>query len=1012
MSRLLGFILLICLFPQLSNSQTQDTIFPFEKEFNGFHVVEYQVPLINRDEGSSYPILECGYCWQCNIRTKDTIPQKYEKYRIGIVNNQYGVFSEKGEEIIAPKYDSLYQVESIIQSIFIVIKDGKYGLVEEDNKIIFPPEYDEFSTLGWGIKCHHIGGLFYVRKGEKKGLLRVDGTAKVNVQYDYVNHNYNKRECPSVRPLVCVGLEGKYGFVNEDDSAVVPIIYEDIITRRPHRKYKDKIIAKLNGKYGVIDDSNSTIIPFKYDDIEFHYLDGYEMPFAVQLNNKWGLITSTDRPLFEPKFDSIQYLKYAANGKFAFLHNGKWGVADTNGNVVIKAAFSNIEALEGDYYIYSENGKKGFINNKGETLSEPIYDEIQEVHEYWALLKKGEYNGIFNMLSGKEIIPPTYIIPWHYYGEYDLHWSVYSYTNLMFWKDSTDNYGVIDSTGKIIVPFEYDQPFDIEKWQNRIIGTKESKKYLFDLDGHLIAGQLDQIIGDNYHPDPVYCIIQKDSLYGLISPENKIVLEPQYDRIEREYDRTEYGSDSIFFEVEKNGKVGIVNKNGVFIIPCEYGYIEYLDGKFNVVKGLKTATLLYDGTIAIPFDFNISEKLSTEYSIVNFGHQSAVIDQGGNRVDKGEYSSYKKLDNNYILARKNVKKKTGRYYEFRYGLLDTNMDVHLPAIYEDISFIRNDFGYIRDTNAQYYFYDLKNGIHEKKYVEIRYFPTGYFEVEESEYVEGICDTMGEIIIAPQFEKIKYYDKTWGAVKKNGLYGFCDGEGNIIVDYKYEKVKGVYKDYVTVRLNDKYGIVTRSGETVIPYKYNKSVKFDQLSSGHAFINVESEEGHGLLDSNMIEVVPSICTKPINEFKKIGDLEYIIVETKDGQSGVFLSSGENLVPIEQHQISDSFLTTTRLFKYKKNGKVGLINSEGEIVLKPKYDMIIGDMGTYGDNFNWNNPQPCLIYQNKNKFGLLSSQGEQITPAKYNMYTVSERGVLSVIKKSKVYVVNEQGKLVKVE
>ena len=392
-------------------TQTPDTIFPFEKEFHGIHVLEYNIPPINRDEGSYYPILECGYCWQCGIRTEDTIPQKYNKYRIGIVNNLYGVFSEKGAEIIAPVYDSLHQVYAVIQSAFIVLKNGKYGLVEEDNQVIYPPVYDEFQPLSRGIKCHHIGGLFYVRKGDQKGLLRVDGTSKVKVRYDYVNFSYYEKECPSMRPLVCVGLDGKYGFVDDKDSAVVPIMYEDILTRRPHSKYKDKIIAKHNGKYGVIDNSNKTIIPFKYENIQFHDLEGYDMPLAVKLNHKWGLITSNDRPIFEPKFDSILYLEYAAAGKFAFLHNDQWGVSDTNGNVVVKATFKNIEALEGDYYIYSENNKKGFISSTGEVLSAPIYDGIQDVSKHLALVTKDQYKGIFNLRSGKEIVPPAYSSP-------------------------------------------------------------------------------------------------------------------------------------------------------------------------------------------------------------------------------------------------------------------------------------------------------------------------------------------------------------------------------------------------------------------------------------------------------------------------------------------------------------------------------------------------------------------------------------------------------------------------
>ncbi|MEX1002743.1 MAG: WG repeat-containing protein [Crocinitomicaceae bacterium] len=996
-------------------SQKQDTIFPFEKKYNGIEIIAYRVPLLNKDEGSYNPPFECEYNDRYLNRNEDDISEKPRKCRIGIVNKKYGVFSVKGEEIIAPEYDSLYQVGKLNPAVFIVRKNGKYGLVEENNKIIYPPVYDKLESVGRSSGCSHVRSLFLAQKGNKQGLLRLNGTSKVKVKYDYVNHFYTQTQCPTFRKIVCVKKDEKYGFVNDNDSAVIPFIYSDIKTTHPHPYYKDKIIAQYNGKYGVIDYQNTILIPFNYEDINFHYLDGYDMVLAVKEKVKWGLVSSGNRLIVKPKFDSIEYLIDAGEGKFAYSDNGYWGIADTNGNILIKAEFSEIQALPGDFYSYSQNGKYGFVSRYGRVLSNAIYKDIRYVSDHLALLSNDKYHGIFNMISGKEIVPPVYIIPWEYYGEYDLFWDKYLYSKQMFWKNKDDQYGVIDSSGNTLIPFEYDQPFEINSWKNRIIGEKNGKKYLFDLDGNLIAGGFDNVKADDYETADFY-ITQNNGSYGLISPSGEMLLENRYNSIRIKHDRSRNNPGPVFFEVENNGKRGIIKGNGEFIIPCEYEYISYANEAFSVVKGLKTALLNLEGETMEPLDFKVSEELSSKYREIKYGNKFAVIDQNGKRVDKGEYDYYNKIQNTYIIVTKQINagamENYRSSYKYKYGLLDTNLNIIFPAVYRDIHFYRDDFGKLCDNNFRYYFFDFINGVHEEKYVEIRQLPSGHFEVEESEYIEGICDSTGKIIIEPQFEKIKYYDGSFAAVKKNGLYGFCDGEGKMLTEYKYEAAKGIYKNFLSVGLNSKYGVVDKSGEVIVPFKYTSKVNFNHLKRGHHFIKIESTEGYGLLDSNMKEVIPPICVEPIKDFSKAGDFKYVIVSTNDGKSGVFLSNGEEFLPIKEHQVNDLFLATTGLFSYAVNGEYGLINTEEKVILKPKYDTIIGNIKGYSVNFDWNSPQPYLLFQEDKKYGVLSVDGKKIAKAVFDDFEISKIGEIILFKGSKSFLLEKNGQIRKLK
>jgi len=109
-------------------------------------------------------------------------------------------------------------------------------------------------------------------------------------------------------------------------------------------------------------------------------------------------------------------------------------------------------------------------------------------------------------------------------------------------------YGLIDTTGKVVIPIKYDG-----------IVYFESDDY-------------------NFLPELIEIVL--DDKYGLLDERGKIILPAKYDHIE------DFGDGLL--EVELNRKYGLVDGTGKIVLPIKYNEIIgfYKDDKKKVVVNL------------------------------------------------------------------------------------------------------------------------------------------------------------------------------------------------------------------------------------------------------------------------------------------------------------------------------------------------------------------------------------------------------------------------------------------
>lgn len=227
----------------------------------------------------------------------------------------------------------------------------------------------------------------------------------------------------------------------------LPFSYED--ANRFHNGFAivGEGIDYYHEKYGVINRKFEQVIPCIYDSIR-DFEDGL---FAVKKGNRafdgvWGYVDSTGKVVIPVKYNS---LKSFSDGLAAVQINDVGaGFIDRNNNIVIPLEYDYVSSFDHGVAKVSRGGYTWYINAQNEEIKLPKieYDEIMDFYKGVAIVKKHDMCGVID-ISGKEIIPT----------EYD---NIVIDKNGFIWVDLKGKWGVVSRKNKILIPIEFDCPFD------------------------------------------------------------------------------------------------------------------------------------------------------------------------------------------------------------------------------------------------------------------------------------------------------------------------------------------------------------------------------------------------------------------------------------------------------------------------------------------------------------------------------------------------------------------------
>jgi hypothetical protein len=347
-------------------------------------------------------------------------------------------------------------------------------------------------------------------------------------------------------------------------------------------------LAAKNGKYGYVDKSNKVVIPFIFDAGS----DFEEGRAIVEKNNKMGIIDRTGMLLFEIEFEDIGQFSdgliygkrdslYAYYDKFghqriperfdeAFSFSGgyakvqvknKQAYIDTYGNFIVPPVYEEISFFTDTLFVFSNDDLYGIMDKAGEIILQAEFEQIGQLSSNRAICVKDDLIGYLNE-KGELIIPPTF-------ETFPNYLSISQFKENHAKVKLKDKFGIIDLSGKFVVPAVNSSLGDVSKW----VAFSKGKLWGYvDLNNKIIVSPMYEA-AESFQGD--FALAELMAQKGIINKEGSWVIRPEYSEIKK------IGKD--MFLVSKGANYGILSSEGLTLVDLNYQQIRQLQSNLIVL---------------------------------------------------------------------------------------------------------------------------------------------------------------------------------------------------------------------------------------------------------------------------------------------------------------------------------------------------------------------------------------------------------------------------------------------
>jgi len=481
-----------------------------------FVLIFITIPFHTIAQKSYKPVIDFIYTYQFSFPEKGLSSV--------MKDGKYGFLDQSGKPVIDFKYDYTYGFSD--NGLAMVSMYGKWGLINAaGNEVLGCYEY---STMYAG----YHKGLVQVTKNGKYGYIDQGGKLIIDCQFDYASSF-------SENGLACVRKNGKWGYIDITGKLVIPYTFD-----YAYEFDNDVAIVLKNDKYGYIDKSGKIVIDCIYDEAKYFWENGFakvekdgkkgwidksgkifldevrdysENGLALARKaDKWGFIKKNGKTAIDFQFDGA--FDFSKNGLAAVKKGNKWGYINDKGDVVIGYQFTGITSFaQNGLAAVNKDGQRGYIDQTGKfVLSNPQYENVvMFINNDWTYIKKnGKWTNID--LTGKEI------------SGYMFDEIVSNYPKEYSKIKKDGKIGFIDPTGKSLIKCQFD---DVKGFANGLCAVKKGDKWGFiDQQGNLVVNYQFEDAG-SISKNGLICV-KKNGKWGCIKQVNPMTEISNYVKAE------------------------------------------------------------------------------------------------------------------------------------------------------------------------------------------------------------------------------------------------------------------------------------------------------------------------------------------------------------------------------------------------------------------------------------------------------------------------------------------------
>ena len=277
---------------------------------------------------------------------------------------------------------------------------------------------------------------------------------------------------------------------------------------------------------------------------------------------------------------------------------------------------------------------------------------------------------------------------------------------------------------------------------------------------------------------------------------------------------------------------------------------------------------------------------------------------------------------------------------------------------------------------------LGNIVIEPQYDGAARFSEGLAEVEKDDKY-GFIDKTGKVVIEPQYDAAGYFSDGLAVVKKDDKYGFIDKTGKVVVEPKYDNVTHFHEGLAWVRKDGKRGFIDKTGKVVVELQYDDAWDF---SEGLALVIKDDRRG-------FIDKTGRVVVEP--KYYDTWDFkDGLAAVRKDGKWGFIDKTGKVVVE-PKYDYAYSF--SEGLANVEKDGKYGFIDKTGKVAVELQYD----DASPFYEGL--------ALVEKDGKEGFIDKTGKVVVEPQYDAEGYFSEGMAMVVKDYKCGFIDKTGRVV---
>lgn len=495
------------------------------------------------------------------------------------VNGVWGYVDKQGKMVVEPSFKFAYPFSS--QMAAVVDEKDSVGFIDPFGLLVIPYYYDRLDEIAFVdslCSVRKIGTAFSInKKGERFDVVtKVERKTSIErSQLDKLRslEIYNQAPTPfdellSFQNGFAVVMQknknGKkqYGVLNTKGLMVVPCEYDQI--EGPFTSAVTYFVVERGGKIGAVKTDGTPLLACEYDKV---FSEGSEM-IMVQKDGLKGFADKNGTLKIPCQYEDLAPFNSSVTG-VAIRKKDKlvWNFMNQKGEIVSTPEYDEILTFCNGVCPVKKKGKWGFVNEEMKPISSFKYDySFSDVREKWSyrwsksnlipVSKEGKFGFIDRL--GKEIILCQY--------EDALAFA----TNGLARVQKDGKYGFVNEKGEQVIPCQYEKASTFRK--GFAIVTRGGVKYILDAKG---MEKPSRNISEDSEAVCASQVVEKNGLYGLLDEKGAILTSCIFDHIG--------DFENGYAPLKIVNRWGVIDCQGNIVVPCLYDDLKYNgDGMFSV----------------------------------------------------------------------------------------------------------------------------------------------------------------------------------------------------------------------------------------------------------------------------------------------------------------------------------------------------------------------------------------------------------------------------------------------